>query len=148
MRITEETTAQIERRLLRWMVLAGAVAALGAALLEGFRFAAGLATGAAIGILGMAWLADGMARALSMDQARMTKGLVIKLILRYPMLLGALYLFYHTKWLPAQAVLAGLFVPLAGGVTECMVQISGMVIQSRQDGRRVKRACRSQTDPS
>ncbi|MGH9398087.1 MAG: ATP synthase subunit I [Terriglobia bacterium] len=124
---TEETTAQIERRILRWMILVGAAASVGAAVFFHARLAGGVAAGAAISVLGYFWLMEAMSSALGSGQARITKGLVIKLILRYPILLGALYLFYRTKWLPTGAVLAGLFVPLAGGVVECLYQVGGMV---------------------
>ena len=127
----EETTGQIERRLLRWMITLGVVATLGIALSMHGKFAAGVGIGSAIAILGYVWLLDALAAALESERARLTKGLVIKLMLRYPILLGALYLFYRTKWLPLGAVLAGLFVPLAGGVVECLYQVYGMVFPSR-----------------
>lgn len=121
-----ETTGQIERRLLGWMIGVAAAAILAAAVIWGLVFAAGVAAGAAIAILGYAWLLDALSAALAGAAARLTKGLAIKLVLRYPILLSALYLFYRTKWLPVEAVLVGLFVPLAGGVVECLYQVSGM----------------------
>jgi hypothetical protein len=127
----EETTGRIERRLLRWMIIIGAAATLGIALSMHARFAIGVAAGAAIAITGYVWLLDAMAAALSGEKARLTKGLVIKLVIRYPILLGSLYLFYQTKWLPVAAVLAGLFVPLAGGMVEGLYQAGAMAFQSR-----------------
>ncbi|MGH9432735.1 MAG: ATP synthase subunit I [Terriglobia bacterium] len=123
----EETTAQIERRILRWMIIVGALASAAVAIFFHARFAAGVAAGAAISVLGYFWLMEAMAGALSSGRTRITKGLVLKLILRYPMLLGALCIFYRTNWLPTAAVLAGLFVPLAGGVAECLYQVGGMI---------------------
>jgi ATP synthase I chain len=128
---TEETTAEIERRILRWMLIVGALAVVGAALYFHVRIAAGVAAGAAISVLGYFWLMDVVAGALSSGRTRVTKGLVLKVVLRYPMLLGALYIFYRTKWLPMGAVLAGLFVPLAGGVAECLYQLAGMLFPAR-----------------
>ncbi len=126
-----ETTADIERRLLRWMILLGAVGVVGAAASMHERFAAGLAVGAAAAVMGYAWLLGAMAAVLSADKARITKKLAIELILRYPILLGVLYLFYRTRWLPVVAVLAGLLIPLAGAVAECVYQIAGMVFLAR-----------------
>lgn len=131
MREMDKTTAQIERRMLKWMVVVGCAGSAAAAVFLPASFAGGVAVGAAVSVLGYFWLMEGMSTALNAGQARLTKGLVIKLILRYPILLGALYLFYRTNWLPAIAVLAGLFVPLAGGVVECLYQVGGMVLQAR-----------------
>ena len=131
MQAIEETTGQIERRLLGWMIVLGAAATLVVAALWHVTFAAGIATGAAIAILGYVWLLEALSAALGSEAARFTKGLVIKLVIRYPILVGVLYLFYRTKWLPVEAVLAGLFVPLAGGVVECLYQAGGLVFQSR-----------------
>lgn len=123
---TTETTAQIEARILRWMILAGIVAAAVGAFFGG-RWAAGIAAGGAVSVLGYFWVMEAVSGALHGQPARVTKGLVLKVILRYPILLGALYLFYRTKWLPLEAVAAGLFVPLAGGVVECLYQVRGMI---------------------
>ena len=125
MRQIEETTAQIERRLLRWMVILAVAAVAALAASTHGRFAAGAAAGAAIAITGYVWLLDAMAAVLNSENARITKWLATKLILRYPILLGALYIFYRTKWLPVEAVLAGLLIPLAGAVAECIYQLAG-----------------------
>lgn len=126
-----ETTAQIERRLLWWMIAVGVAASVATAALFRATFAAGVALGAAISVSGYFWLMEAASNALSGSDTQRTKGLVIKLILRYPILLGVLYLFYRTKWLPTGAVLAGLFVPLAGGVVECLYQVRVMVFPAR-----------------
>lgn len=137
-----ETTSQIERRLLGWMVAAAAAATLAGAAIWGATFAAGIAAGAVVAILGYAWLLEALSAALAGQSARLAKGLVIKLVLRYPILLGILYLFYRTKWLPVEAVLVGLFVPLAGGVVECLYQVGGMALghdpKSRLSTRRIQ----------
>ncbi len=136
MQESEETTAQIERRLLRWMIILGVASTLGVAIAMPGKFAGGVALGEAIAIVGYVWLLDTMAAVLNAETARITKKLVFKLILRYPIPLGALYLFYRTKWLPVGAVLAGLFVPLAGGVVECLYQVVRMVQSHRPSALR------------
>lgn len=142
MRETVETTRQIERRLLGWMIAVAAAAILAAVAIWGLVFAAGVAAGAAIAVLGYVWLLDALSAALTGAGARLGKGLVIKLVIRYPILLSALYLFYRTKWLPVEAVLVGLFVPLGGGVVECLYQVGGMALgrdpKSRLNTRRIQ----------
>ncbi|MGH9360003.1 MAG: ATP synthase subunit I [Terriglobia bacterium] len=125
----EET--EIERRLVRWMMILGAAAVVGAAASMHGRFATGLAAGAVIAIVGYVWLLDAMDAVLVSDTPRITKKVAIKLILRYPILLGVLYLFYRTRWLPVVAVLAGLLIPLAGAVVECVYQVADMVFFAR-----------------
>lgn len=127
MSLTAETTRRIERRLLGWMIASAGIATLAAAFLWSFRVAEGVAAGAVVSIAGYTWLLEALSAALAGQKARLTKGLVIKLAIRYPILLGTLYLFYRTNWLPVAAVLAGLFVPLAGGVVECLYQAGGMI---------------------
>lgn len=129
MPLKEET--QIERRLLRWMIAAGVAAAVGTAVFYRPPFGAGVAGGAAVSVLGYYWLMEAVLGALSGNAGSVTKGLVIKLVLRYPMLLGILYLFYRTKWLPMEGVLAGLFVPLAGGAVECLYQVRTLLFPAR-----------------
>lgn len=131
MPLKEETTEQIERRLLRWMIAAGLVAAAGTAVFYRPSFGAGVAGGAVVSVLGYYWLMGAVSGALSGNAGRVTKGLVIKLVLRYPILLGVLYLFYRTKWLPMEGVLAGLFVPLAGGAVECLYQVRTLLFPAR-----------------
>lgn len=131
MPLKEETTEQIERRLLRWMIAAGVAAAAGSAAFYRPSFGAGVAGGGAVSVLGYYWLMEAVSGALAGSEGRATKGLVIKLILRYPILLGVLYLFYRTNWLPMGGVLAGLFVPLAGGAVECLYQVRMLLFPAR-----------------
>jgi hypothetical protein len=96
-----------------------------------FRLAAGFGAGAAIALLGYVWLWDLAAGALDSGNGRVPKWLVFKLVIRYPLLFGSLYLFYRTNWLSAWAVFAGLSIPLAGGMIEGLYQLGGMVFLSR-----------------
>ncbi len=100
------------------------------------RFAAGFVCGGAIAILGYFWLQEIAMGALDSGRSHVSKRLVFELVIRYPLLFGTLYLFYRTNWLPIWAVLAGLSVPLAGAVAECVYQMQGMLFPSRtQPGR-------------
>jgi hypothetical protein len=44
-------------------------------------------------------------------------------LVRYPLAFAAVYFFYKTGWLPFQAILAGLFVPLGGVLIESVALI-------------------------
>jgi hypothetical protein len=127
---------RVETRLVQWMILIGSLGALGIGLAGKLRFAGGFVVGAGIAILGFIWLEAAVGRALSSaagsgarDEKTGTKGLVLKLVLRYPMLFGVVYLFYRTNWLPFWAVFAGLLVPLAGAMVESAYQLA-MVLSS------------------
>ena len=129
--ISRMIASQTETRLLGWMIGIALAAGVGICLSGHLRFAAGFATGAAIAVVGYIWLCEFTAKALDSRSGRLPKMLVFKLVLRYPLLFGALYLFHRTNWLPAWAVLAGLLVPLAGAVTEGFYQLHGMLYVSR-----------------
>jgi hypothetical protein len=134
MRIREIPRARItqaEVRLPRWMIVLGLLAVLASLLSGRMKFASGLAAGAFIAIVGYIWLQQAVLAALSAGGNQVAKGLVFKLVIRYPLLLSVLYLFYRTKWLPVEAVLAGFFVPLAGAVVECLYQLGGVLLPSR-----------------
>lgn len=108
-------------RLPAWM---GAVAVAGtlAALADGHsEWAAGFAVGSVTAILAYWWLHRAVAAALAPGDGRPAGGTMTKLVIRYPLAFGVIALFYFTGWLPLGAVIAGLFVPLAGALVECVV---------------------------
>jgi hypothetical protein len=122
---------QIEKRLLVWMIAIALAAIVGMIAAGHWRFATGFAIGAAVAILGYLWLCEIAANALDSGGGRVPKMLVFKLIIRYPLLFGTLYLFYRTNWLSTWAVLAGLSVPVASGIVEGLYQVEGMLFHSR-----------------
>lgn len=130
-RISGMIPVQIEARLLVWMEGLALAVAAGAAASGHFRFASGFMIGAAIALLGFVWLRDAARKALDSGSGRISKMLVLKLLIRYPLLFGAIYFFFRTEWLPGWAVLGGLSIPLAGAVAECLYQIKEMVFSSR-----------------
>ena len=115
--------AQAEARLPRWMAAIAAAGALAAALAGQGRFAAGFAVGAALAILSYCWLHQAVEKLLAAAPERLPWGVVAKFALRYPLALGAVYVFYRTGWLDHRAILAGLFVPVGGAFLEAVVQI-------------------------
>lgn len=133
-----------EARLPRWMI-ASALAVVVATLASGHAaFAGGFTLGTALALLSYSWLhhaaraaleasasanpsADGSPdapRAPSPDaQGGAPKSMVFKLAIRYPLVFAAVFLFYKTRWLPLEGVMAGLFVPAAGAFIECVFQL-------------------------
>jgi len=115
--------ARAEARLPRWMALCGLVALIAILLYRQVLVAAGFALGAALGILNYYWLHEALAALTKAGQARIPKLLVAKFLIRYPLAFGLVIFFFKTGWLPPMAMLAGLFVPVAGILIEAIVQI-------------------------
>jgi ATP synthase I chain len=104
-----------------------AVAVLGviaAFVVQDWRFALGLALGAALAILNYHWLHQAIETLMRAGQARVPRMVVAKFALRYPLAIAGLFLIYKTGGLPFTAILAGLFVPVAGVLIEGIAQIS------------------------
>jgi len=108
-------------RLPRWIAGVSAAAVIGSLLAGQVRFAAGLALGCGVALVGYWWLHRGILAAFDSGSARAPLGVYVRLALRYPVAIGAVLLFDRTGWLPARAVMAGLFAPLAGVLIECAV---------------------------
>jgi hypothetical protein len=117
--------ARAEARLPRWMVLCGVVALLVMLLYRQVMIAVGFSLGAALGILNYYWLHEAVGALSMAGQARIPKLLVAKFLIRYPLAFGVVIFFFKTRWLPPMAILAGLFVPVAGLLIEAIVQIGG-----------------------
>lgn len=105
-------------RLPRWIAGVSVAAVLASLVAAQVRFAAGLAVGSGVALLGYWWLHRGIQAALNAGRAPVT--VFLKLALRYPLAIGAVLLFYRTGLLPASAVMAGLFAPLAGLLAESL----------------------------
>ena len=108
------------QRLPRWITAAGIAGALGFLLAGQPRFAAGLGLGAGVALLGYWWLYRGLQAAFDSGSERAPKMVLLRLALRYPLVIGAVLLFEQTGWLPARAVVLGLFAPLAAVLIECL----------------------------
>lgn len=112
-----------EARLPRWMT-ALAVAGTLAALVAGqAKAGAGFALGAALAILNYHWLHQAIEALMTAGQARLSKSVVAKFLIRYPLAFAVVWSFYRTHWLPFIAVLAGFFVPVAGVLIEAIFQL-------------------------
>lgn len=104
------------------MIGAALAATLGALLAGQGRFAGGFALGAALAVLNYFWLHQAVEHLLAARQ-RMPWKAAVKFALRYPLAIAGVYLIYRTGWLPVTAILAGLFVPVAGVLVEAGIQI-------------------------
>ncbi len=109
-----------EARLPRWMTALAAAGTLGILASAHLRFAAGFALGAALGILNYLWLHHIVEALVNAGTVRPPKTALAKVVVRYPLLLAAVYLFYMSRWLPFTAILAGLFVPVGGVLVEAL----------------------------
>jgi len=132
----EPALAKAEARLPRWMALCAVVTFVAVLAAGRFRFAGGFALGAALAVLAYRWLHQAVAAALSAGEGsgRVPKTMVFKLVIRYPLAFGAVYLFYRTRLLPFEGVIAGLFVPVAGVLMECLFQLGGVILSRKEVG--------------
>jgi hypothetical protein len=105
------------------MMLCGLLALLVMLVCRQFTIALGFALGAALGILNYYWLRKAVEVLAKAGQSRVPKSVVAKFLIRYPLAFGLVFLFFKTEWLPPMAILAGLFVPVAGVLIEAIVQL-------------------------
>ena len=115
--------ARAEARIPRWMTLSGCLALLAMAVCRQFMFAIGFALGAGLGVLNYYWLHQAVETLLRAGQSRIPKWVVVKFLVRYPLAFGLVIVFFKTGWLRPIAILAGLFVPVAGVLIEAIIQL-------------------------
>lgn len=115
--------ARAEARLPHWMLAVAVLGILVAVFIQDWRFALGVALGAALAILNYHWLHQAVETLMRAGKARVPRMVVAKFALRYPLAIAGLFLIYKTGWLPFTAILAGLFVPVAGVLIEAIAQI-------------------------
>lgn len=132
--ISESLLDSAAARLPRWMA-AVSIAGTLAALVSGHSlWTGGFALGAGIAMLAYRWLHQAVAAALDAGSSRPPSGTMTKLLLRYPLALGVVALFYFTGWLSLSGVITGLFVPLAGALIECLFVIGSSCLHRRSSG--------------
>lgn len=112
-----------EARLPWWMIGIAVFVVAGVLITGRFTFAAGFALGAALSTLAYLWLHEAVVHALGRGESAVPKGMAFKLVIRYPLAVGVVFLFYRTDWLPFTAILLGLFVPVAGAMGECLLLV-------------------------
>ena len=114
---------QAEARLPRWMLTVAGVGTVTILASCHLRSGAGFAVGAGLAILSYLWLHQGVIALMSGGRVRPSAGMLAKIIIRYPLAFAVVFLFYKTGWLPFQAILAGLFVPLGGVLVESLALV-------------------------
>ncbi|MGA2609864.1 MAG: ATP synthase subunit I [Terriglobia bacterium] len=116
--------ARAEARMPRWMMLCGFLTLLVILVCRQFTIAIGFALGAALGILNYYWLHKAVEVLAKAGQSRVPKLVVAKFLIRYPLAFGLVFFFFKTGWVPSMAILAGLFVPVAGVLIEGIIQLA------------------------
>ena len=115
--------ARAEARMPRWMLLCGFLALTVILLCRQFTIAIGFALGAALGMLNYYWLHEAVEALAKAGQSRIPKSVVARFLIRYPLAFGLVLVVFKTGWLPPVAILAGLFVPVAGVLIEGIIQL-------------------------
>jgi len=105
------------------MTVSAAAGAVGFALVLGGRAAAGFLLGASLAILNYLWLHQAIDALFDAGRVRVPKWLIAKFLIRYPLAIAGVYLFYRLGWLPLFPLVAGLFVPVAGVMMEALIQV-------------------------
>jgi len=113
--------------------MAGFAAAgmLVAVLLGHAREAGGFGLGTAVAILGYSWLHKAVVSLMDAGRVRPSGFTLGKLLVRYPLAVIVIFIFYRENWLPFEAVLVGLFVPMAGALAESVFQIGSALLHSK-----------------
>jgi hypothetical protein len=115
--------ARAEARMPRWMMLCGFLALTVILLCRQYKMAVGFGLGAALGILNYYWLHEAVEALVKAGQSRISNWVVAKFLIRYPAAFGLVLVVFKTGWLPPMAILAGLFVPVAGVLIEAIIQL-------------------------
>jgi len=123
-----ETEAQYraaERRIERLTLALGFAGAVTALLLWNWRTGAGVAVGTVLAWINFRWLKQGLGAIAKVfsgqegaENVRIPKSVYAKFLGRFALLLAAIYAMVAFSWLPAAAVLAGLFTLVAAVVAE------------------------------
>lgn len=114
---------QVDERLISLMALLAACGILVTAIGWPLAITVGLALGAVLGILNFMWLVGAAYSIVNAKSPKVPLGVILKFSLRYPVIFGLVYLCYRTGWLPAGAVLTGLFVQVGGLFAEVVFQL-------------------------
>ncbi|MEJ2009536.1 MAG: ATP synthase subunit I [Acidobacteriota bacterium] len=129
--VHQATLEGAEARLPRWMAGFAAAGMLVAFSMGHARVAAGFGLGAAIAIVGYSWLHKAVVSLMDAGRTHPSKMTLGKLMIRYPLAILVIFVFYRENWLPFEAVLAGFFVPVAGALAESVYQVGSALLHSK-----------------
>jgi hypothetical protein len=114
---------EAEARLPRWMAALAALATVAALSAGRPRFAGGFLLGAALALVNYFWLHQAVVHLMQAVAPSHPRALIAKFLLRYPLILGSIFLVHRTGWISLSGLLAGLFVPVGGVLLESLLQI-------------------------
>jgi len=100
-------------------------------LLGHARAAGGFGLGAAVATAGYSWLHQAVVGLMNAGRVRPSGFMLGKLLVRYPLAVVVIFIFYRENWLPFEAVLMGLFVPMAGALAESVFQVGAALLHSK-----------------
>ncbi len=119
-----------ETRIERLTVGLGTAAALFAAIWWGSRAAAGVVLGAALAWVNFRWLKQGLAALAQLFTAKagaqsvqVPRGIYVKFLGRFALLLAVVYVILSGTLFPAAAVLTGLFALVAAVLVELLYEL-------------------------
>jgi hypothetical protein len=119
-----------ERRIELVTLGLGAAASLAGGIRWGWRAAAGVALGAALAWVNYRWLKQGVAALAHLFAAqagaaevRIPKGVYVKFLGRFALLIVVVYVILSRSWVPTVAVLVGLFSLAAAVLIEMIFQL-------------------------
>ena len=119
-----------ERRIEFVTVGLGTGVSLVAGIRWGCRAAAGVALGAALAWVNYRWLKQGVgalaqlfAAQAGAAEVRIPKRVFVKFLGRFALLIAVVYVILSRSWLPAAAVLVGLFSLVAAVLIEVVLQL-------------------------
>ena len=132
MAASEEFYRAAERRI-EWLTLGLGAGATGvAAVRSGWRAALGVALGVALAWVNFRWLKQGVGALAQLftaqagaTEVRIPKRVYAKFLGRFVLLIAIVYVILSRSWLPAVAVLAGLFALVAAVLVEVFFQLAG-----------------------
>jgi len=127
----ENSSAAAKRRIERGLLLAGALLTAAAAYLEGTLAACAAALGTGLAWLNFRWLKQGLGaieevsrRQDGAGKIRIPKGILLRFLGRFALILVVLYVSLAFSLLPAWALLAGLFTLVAAVIGESVYQLA------------------------
>jgi hypothetical protein len=132
--------AASERRIEYLTIAIGAAAAIAAAIIWGWRTAAGVASGAALSWINYRWLKQGVATLARLstaqagtEKARVPPSVYLKFFGRYALLIVAAYAILQGFKLSAASLLAGFFAVIAAVLVELIGQLFRSGPEPRED---------------
>src|SRR3990172_4858573 len=141
----EQTSAdpvyfELERRLWQHALwLSGIALALGIAF-RAWRFILSFAVGALLSAVNFSWMKHGVDRLVALQSAsslplsQSNRKIILKYLLRYALIGGALYVIFRFRFLDLGGAILGLFLFVGAVLFECIFLVGRSLLRER-DGR-------------